>query len=392
MPTDGPLTGTKVVDLTRLAPGPFATMMLGDLGADVITVEPPPARTRSALDDVPAYGAERARAQGLSPLFRSRRSIVVDLKQDAGREVILRLAGTADVFLEGFRPGTVDRLGVGYDAARARNPGIVYCSISGYGQEGELAQAAGHDLNYLAEAGMLSGTTRGDGPPGIPFNAVADFAAGGLVAAFGILAALRGRDRTGTGTYIDVSMYAGLLALIQTVPPWTAVTGQDASWGEGLLTGACPYYDCYRTSDGRWLSVGALEVPFFTNLLAAIGRSDLADTYADMDRWDELRTAFTDAFASATLDEWLARLAQVDTAVAPVRSVGEAFALGRDRGLVQGLSSVGPLPSMSAWQPTVGEIVADPGTHTREILSDDGWSPEEIEELLATGAALSAEG
>lgn len=391
MATDGPLTGIKVVDLTRLAPGPFATMLLGDLGADVITVEPPPERTRSALDDVPAYGAERARAEGLSPMYRSRRSIVVDLKQDTGRDIVLRLADTADVFLEGFRPGTVDRLGVSYDAVRDRNPRIVYGSVSGYGQDSELAHASGHDLNYLAEAGVLSGTTRGDGPPGIPFNVVADFAAGGLVAAFGILAALRGRDRTGTGTYVDVSMYQGLLALIQTVPPWTAVGAGDPSWGQGLLTGACPYYDCYRTADDRWLSVAALEVPFFVNLLAAVGRSDLEDTYADPDRWDELRDAFTDAFASARLDDWLERLAAVDTAVAPVRSVEEAFALGRDRGLVQGLSTVGPLPPMSAWQPTVGDIVARPGTHTRQILAEHGWNSAEIDGLLASGAAQTTE-
>lgn len=194
----GPLSGVRILDLSALAPGPFATMLLGDLGAEVITVEAPAAaRSGSGLGALPGYGGERARRQGINPLYRSRRSLVLDLKQPQALEIALQLAQRSDVFVEGFRPGTCERLGLGYDTVAARNPAIVYCSLTGYGQSGELAMRAGHDLNYIAESGLLSATTRDGQRPGIPVNVVADFAAGGLLAAFGILAGLLGRQASG---------------------------------------------------------------------------------------------------------------------------------------------------------------------------------------------------
>lgn len=383
----GPLAGLRVVDLSALAPGPFATMLLGDLGADVVTVEPPPAaRAGSNLGELPGYGGPRARLRGASPLHRSRRSIVVDLKHPAGLDVVRRLSARADVFVEGFRPGTCARLGLGYDELTADNPGLIYCSLTGYGQAGELAQRAGHDLNYLAEAGLLSTTTRPGQRPGIPVNVVADFAAGGLLAAFGVLAALHGRATSGRGCHVDVSMYEGLLGLLQPVWAWTAAGAGDPSWGGGMLSGAVPFYDCYRTADGGWLSVAALEPKFFANLCRAVGRPDLVEVQGDPERWGELREVFEQTFATATLAEWMDRLAGVDTAVAPVRSLPDAFAEGVRRGVVDDTGAVGPLPRLSGWACHSGPTATRPGEHTAEVLGELGLSRADIDRLLAAGA------
>ncbi|CAN5630096.1 CaiB/BaiF CoA-transferase family protein [soil metagenome] len=383
----GPLAGIRVLDVSALAPGPFATMLLGDLGADVITVEAPPSvRPGAVLGDLPMYGGERARRDGASPLHRSRRSIVLNLKKSAGLDVALALAATADVFVEGFRPGACARLGLGYDALSVVNPGLVYCSLTGYGQGGDLAQRAGHDLNYIAEAGLLSATTRPGQRPGIPLNMAADYAAGGLLAAFGILAALTGRVASGRGTHVDVSMYEGLLGLLQVVPAWTRAGAPDPSWGGGLLSGAVPFYDCYRTADDQWLSVGALEPKFFANLCSALDRPDLVASHTDPQRWDEVRAVFTETFAGAPLATWLERLSAVDTAVAPVRSLPDAFATAYRRGVLPTPDTVGPIPRMSGWAVAPGPVVTRPGTHTREVLSELGRTAEQIDELVAGGA------
>lgn len=382
----GPLAGIRVLDLSALAPGPFATMLLGDLGADVVTVEAPPsARPGSGVSTLRVHGGVEARRRGLNPLHRSRRSIVLDLKQPAGLDVALRLAAASDVFVEGFRPGVCDRLGLGYAALSAAHPGLVYCSLTGYGQEGELALRAGHDLNYIAEAGLLSVSTRPGQRPGIPLNMAADYAAGGLLAAFGILAALTGRASTGRGTHVDVSMYEGLLGLLQVAPAWTAAGAPDPSWGGGLLSGAVPFYDCYRTSDDQWLSVAALEPKFFANLCTALQRPELIEAHADPARWDEIRSAFTEAFAGAPLTTWLDRFAEVDTAVAPVRSVTDAFATAHHRGVLPAPAQVGPIPRMSGWAPVAGPVATRPGAHSREVLGELGLTPEQIDELVTAG-------
>ena len=382
----GPLAGIRVLDLAALAPGQFATMLLGDLGADVITIEAPErARAGSTLGELPMYGGVRAREQGINPLHRSRRSIMLDLKRPDGVDIAVRLATGSDVFIEGFRPGACARLGLGYEDLARANPGLVYCSLSGYGQHGELAGRAGHDINYIAEAGLLSATTRPGQRPAIPVNLAADYAGGGLMAAFGILAALTGRRATGHGTHVDVSMYEGLLGLLQSIPTWTAAGAPDPSWGGGLLSGAVPYYDCYRTADDRWLSVGALEPKFFANLCSALGRDDLIGAHGDPARWEELRTTLEEVFGSAPLDHWLDRFAGVDTAIAPVRSLPEAFDLAHQRGVLGAPGVVGPLPRMTGWNTVAGPIASRPGQHTREVLADLGITGDRLEQLLAAG-------
>jgi alpha-methylacyl-CoA racemase len=360
-----------VIDLTGLSPGQYATLLLGDLGADVITVEAPAARrTGSKPHALPGHGGPAARARGINPLFRSRRSIVLDLKSPADLDLALRLADRADVFVEGFRPGVCDRLGLGYEALRARNPRLVYCSITGYGSHGENASRPGHDLNYIAEAGLMS-VLAGDGQrPRIPLNLVADLAAGGMVAAFGILAALRGRDSTGRGSHVDVSMLEGVLSMLAPSASWHEAGAPDASWGGAINSGAAPFYDSYRTSDEQWLAVAAMEQKFFVSLCDALSRPDLAPLQFDASRWPELRRELELIFASQPLDHWLRRLAEVDTTVTPVRSIPGAFAEARRSGVVESGITVGPIPRISGYAHRVGPAPRTADQDRDEILRE----------------------
>jgi len=221
-------------------------------------------------------------------------------------------------------------------------------------------------------------------------NFAADTAAGGLFAAFGVLAALHGRQTTGRGCHVDVSMLEALLSLTSCVPAWSETGARDPSWGGGFLSGAVPFYDCCATADGRRLNVAAIEPKFFTNLCAALGRSEAATWQGDAALWDELRAFFTEAFARQTQDKWVEQLSGKDVAVSPVRSFSEAFAAGRAAGLVQGVATVGPVPRMSGWGPVPGEVASQPGMHTRAVLADRWWSDEEIEWLLQSGTVATA--
>ncbi len=367
----GPLDGLRVIDLTGLSPGQYATMLLGDLGADVITVEPPAAsRTDSRPAALPGHGGLAARALGINPLFRSRRSIVLDLKSPGDLDVALRLADTADVFVEGFRPGVCDRLGLGYEALRARNPRLVYCSITGYGSDGPDSSRPGHDLNYIAEAGLMSVLATDGARPGIPLNLVADLAAGGMMAAFGILAAVRGRDTTGRGSHVDVSMLEGVLSMLAPAASWHEAGAPDASWGGAINSGSAPFYDCYRTSDGRWLAVAAMERKFFVALCEALARPELSELQFDATRWSELRRELELIFESHPLDHWLELLADVDTTVTPVRSIPEAFAEAHRSGIVESGITVGPIPRISGYAHTAGPVARTADQDRTEILGE----------------------
>jgi alpha-methylacyl-CoA racemase len=371
--TAGALAGVRVLDLSQFAPGLFAGRMLADLGAEVVSVEAPVrGRAGSHLGELPLHGGQASRRAGTNPFYRRRRSVVVDLKDPAGRDVVLAMADRADVFLEGFRPGVCDRLGVGHRDVSARNPGIVYCSLTGYGQQGPSAQKPGHDLTYLAESGLLATTARDGQRPGIPLNLVADLAGGGLMAALRIVAALRARDATGTGTYLDVAMVDGVRTMLAPVAAWMDAGVPDPSWGGGLLSGAAPHYDCYRTADGKWISVAALEPKFFAALCEAVGRPDLRGLDADTASWGRVREALEEAFGSRTLAQWLQRCADLDVPVAPVRSMGEVFA------------DPDPGPGRDE------QVAARPGSHTREVLGQAGFAPSEIDGLLRAGVVQEA--
>ena len=310
----GPLEGITVLDLSTVGPAARCTRLLADYGALVIKVGPVPSADAAPI--VPQYFAYSG--------HRGMRRVLVDLKDDDGREAFLALAAAADVVIESFRPGVVDRLGVGYDAVSAQNPGAVYCSTSGYGQSGPAAQWAGHDIDYLAVGGYLAMSTPGvGGAPPLPGATVADAAAGGMQAALAITAALAGRARTGRGCYLDVSVAEGVLWLTSLAVDEQLALGGDVSPGHDVLSGRYACYSVYAGSDGKWLAVGAIEAKFFANLCAALGCAELAGSQYDDSAQAGIRRALAAAFATRTRDEWVALLAGGDTCVAPVLQVSE---------------------------------------------------------------------
>lgn len=296
--TTKPLQGIRVLDMTRLAPGPYASMLLADLGAEVLAI----GGGRSGLP-VPA-------------LSRGKDFVSIDLKTNDGKEALSHLVATADVVMEGFRPGVAQRLGAGYDDLRSINPSIIYCSLTGYGQDGPLSQRAGHDINYLAMSGALGTFGPSDGPPVPPLNLVADFGGGGLFAAVGILSALHARDQTGEGSYIDVAMIDGVMSLMgMNFVDWRTPTLPKR--GEGVLSGSLPFYRCYECSDGRFVAVGALERAFFSDLWTTLELGDTPD-HLDETMWPMIEERLTDAFASQTRSKWEQVFAEVDACVTPV--------------------------------------------------------------------------
>jgi alpha-methylacyl-CoA racemase len=311
---DGPLEGITVLDLSTVGPAARCTRLLADYGALVVKVGPVPAADAAPI--VPQYFAYSG--------HRGMRRVLVDLKDDDGREAFLSLAGVADVVVESFRPGVVDRLGIGYPAVSARNPAVVYCSTSGYGQDGPASQWAGHDIDYLAVGGYLAMSTPGaDGAPPLPGATVADAAGGGMQAALAITTALAGRATTGRGAYLDVSVAEGVLWLTSLAVDEQLALGGDIVPGHDVLSGRYACYGTYAGSDGRWLAVGAIEAKFFANLCGALGCPELAASQLDDDAQDGIRATFASAFATRTRDEWSAALAAADTCVAPVLEISE---------------------------------------------------------------------
>lgn len=308
----GSLDGITVLDLSTVGPASRATAALRDLGASVVKVLPPPGRGRIAPPFF-AYGAGRGMKR-----------VQIDLKRPEGRDAFLRLCTLADAVVESFRPGVAARLGIGYEDVRKRNVGIVYCSVSGYGQDGPAAQRAGHDINYVGVGGFLGPQgRRPDGGPAIPGITVADSAGGGLTAALAIAAALVARARRGEGRHLDVSTAEGVLHLMALFVDEYLATGTETGPGTALLTGKYACYDVYECADGTWLAVGAIEPQFFANLCRALGREDLAPHQMADERQDEIRAAIRAALKTRTRDEWVATLADADTCVAPVLSIGE---------------------------------------------------------------------
>ena len=320
------LQGIRVLDLSRLLPGPFLTMILADLGADVVKVEEP--RRGDYMRDFPPRG-EGASGRYLS-VNRNKRSVTMDLKDDGERERFLRMAERADVVVESFRPGVVDRLGVGYDALKGRNERIVLCSISGYGQTGSYRGRAGHDINYLALAGVLGMSGQdAQGPPALAGAQIADLGGGAMWAAIAILAALIDRDRTGQGAHLDISMTEGALAMLASEFGIVHAEPSPPTRGTGLLNGGAARYGVYETSDGRYLSVGALEPQFLGRLAAAAGLELRPGPEGD----EELRRQLTRVIATRTRDEWARILAEHDSCCEPVLELDEVpdHALHRER-------------------------------------------------------------
>ena len=381
------LDGVTVLDLASVGPAARASRWLADYGADVVKVGPVP--SREGVQITPVFYAYSG--------HRGMRRALFDLKAPEGREAFLRLAERADVVIESFRPGVVDRLGIGYEDVRARNPGIVYCSTSGYGQDGPAAQWAGHDLNYLAVAGYLDCTQPAEGgQPPVPGATVADSAGGGMHAVVAVLAALVQRSRTGEGARLDVSVADGVLALMALQVDEYLATGEVPGYRHGLLTGRYACYDTYAGSDGRWLSVAAIEHRFWANLCTRLGLERWIPHQTDDAVQDEVRADLRAAFATRTRDEWVAELAPADTCVAAVLSVPEL--VDDPQFAARGAVVEATHPTHGTFRqvgPTLAGTTAAPAgpyplregdvTDTDDLLAAAGLSADEIAKLRDAG-------
>ncbi|MFJ6014770.1 CaiB/BaiF CoA transferase family protein [Streptomyces sp. NPDC092952] len=359
----GPLAGVRVVELAGIGPGPFAAMLLADLGADVVRVDRPGG---PGLGIDPAYDLTN----------RNKRSVVVDLKSESGAATVLDLAERADVLIEGYRPGVAERLGVGPDAALARNPRLVYGRMTGWGQEGPLAERAGHDIAYIALTGTLSMIGRPDEPPTVPANLVGDYAGGSLYLVVGVLAALQhARTPGGQGQVVDAAIVDGSAHLAMMIHGMLAAGGWQDRRGSNLLDGGCPFYGTYETADGQYMAVGALEQRFYEEFVRLLGLGDDAPARGDIARWEELRTAVAERFRTRTRAEWTEVFEGSDACVAPVLSLREAPGhphLAARSTFVEheGLTQPAPAPRFSATPVSVRRGPARPGADTGAVAAD----------------------
>ncbi|MET8896155.1 CaiB/BaiF CoA transferase family protein [Streptomyces albogriseolus] len=363
-PNDGPLTGVRVVELAGIGPGPFAAMLLADLGADVVRVDRPGG---------PGLGIDPAR----DVTNRNKRSVVVDLKAPDGAARVLDLAERADILIEGYRPGVAERLGVGPEDCRARNPRLVYGRMTGWGQDGPLADRAGHDIGYIAVTGALGMTGEPGRPPVAPANLLGDYAGGSLYLVVGVLAALHHARATGAGQVVDAAIVDGTAHLTSMIHGMLAAGVWQDRRGANLLDGGCPYYGTYRTADGGHMAVGALEPRFYAEFLRLLDLTGLTGAHADVTRWPELRTRVAERFASRTRDAWTAVFEGTDACVAPVLSLREAphhphLAARSTFTDHAGITQPAPAPRFSATPATVRTGPARPGADTEDVARDWG--------------------
>ncbi|MFF8958450.1 CaiB/BaiF CoA transferase family protein [Streptomyces sp. NPDC014894] len=362
---NGPLAGVRVVELAGIGPGPFAAMMLGDLGADVVRVDRP-------------GGAGLAMDPAQDLTNRNKRSVLIDLKADDGPAHVLDLVERADILIEGYRPGVAERLGVGPEECLARNPRLVYGRMTGWGQEGPLAERAGHDIAYIAVTGTLGMIGRPDEPPAVPANLVGDYAGGSLYLVVGVLAALQhARTEGGGGQVVDAAVVDGAAHLATMIHGMMAAGGWQDRRGSNLLDGGCPFYGCYETADGGYMAVGALEKRFYDEFAERLGIADEAPARKDFARWDELREVVAAAFKTRTRAAWAAVFDDTDACVAPVLSLTEAPRhphLAARGTFVRhaGVTQPAPAPRFSATPGAVRTGPALPGADTAEVARDWG--------------------
>jgi alpha-methylacyl-CoA racemase len=377
----GPLEGLRAVEMVGLGPGPFCGMLLADMGAEVLRVD--------------RVGDARSRDRSkpaTSAMDRGKQAVAVDLKQPDGVETLLRLVEQADVFFEVFRPGVAERLGIGPDVALARNPGLVYGRLTGWGQDGPLAEAAGHDIDYIALAGALEPLGRDGEKPTPPINVLGDFAGGGMLLAFGIACAAFGRESTGKGQVIDAAMVDGAALML------TPFYGARASgfWGERgtnhLDTGA-PFYEVYETADDKFVAVGTVEPKFYAELMARLGLDAELDAQYDKTRWPDEKKRMAEVFRTKTRDEWCELLEGTDACFAPVLTPLEApdHPHNRARGTFLDLAGVpqpAPAPRFSRTAAATPAPAMHPGADTEAVLAGWGFDAADVERLREVGAVL----
>jgi len=377
----GPLEGIKIIELAAIGPVPLCGMLLADLGADVVRV-----------DRIEPSGLGIPLDQRFEVNSRSRRSIAVDLKRSEGREAVLRLADKADVLMEGFRPGVAERLGLGPDVCLSRNGRLVYGRMTGFGQDGVLANAAGHDLNYIALTGALHAIGPRDGKPLPPLNLIGDYGGGALYLALGILSALLERNRSGKGQVVDAAMVEGAASLTSIFYGLTAAGTWSNARGDNVLDGGAPFYNVYETADGRYVSIAAIENKFFAELAQRIGLdTSYIERQNDRGIWPEMEQRLIAIFRSKTRDQWCELLEGSDACFAPVLSISEAphhpHNVSRQVFVeVNGFAQPAPAPRFSRTKSAAPRPVAKVGEHTDEVLEEAGFAREEVERLRGAGA------
>jgi crotonobetainyl-CoA:carnitine CoA-transferase CaiB-like acyl-CoA transferase len=388
----GPLAGIRILDLSRLLPGPYCSLMLGDLGADVLKVEDP------EQGDYTRWWGPRIRNQGAFFLMvnRNKKSMTLNLKTDMGKDIFLQLVRQHDVLLEGFRPGVMERLGLGFGGLRVENPGLIYCAITGYGYTGPYRDRAGHDLNYLSLAGVLSTIGSKGEPPVIPGVQIADIGGGGMTAALAILAAYIARQKTGKGQFIDISMLDGSFSWLPVPLAKILADGEDFIPGDSFLTGRYACYRVYETKEGGYMALAAVEPRFWRDFCKTVEREDLIEyQFSEDERQAHVIAELSDIFKDKTRAEWVELLKTADCCCEPVNSVSEALTdpqlLARDMILEMEHPTEGRIKQTGIpmkFSETPGAITLTPpdhGEHTNEVLKALGYEDEEIKNMEEQG-------
>lgn len=377
----GPLQGVRVIEMASIGPAPFAVMMLADMGADVIRID----RTQPR-GGILAFDPRK------ELMNRSRESVAVDLKTEQGRALVLDLVEKADILIEGYRPNVMERLGLGPDVCLERNPKLVFGRMTGWGQEGPLANAAGHDINYIALAGVLHSIGKKGEAPTIPLNLAGDFGGGGMMMAFGVLAAYIEAQRSGKGQVVDTAMVDGASLLMTFFHGLKQLGLQTDERGANLLDGGAPFYDVYETSDNKYISIGPIEAHFYQELLTRLGHADdaLLMQQLNVPQFEPMRAKLAGIFRTKTRDEWCALLEGTDVCFAPVLSMSEApdhpHAKARNAFVdIEGIQQPAPAPRFSRTPGSVRNPPPHPGEHSKELLRAWGKDDETIEALIAAG-------
>ena len=383
----GPLSGYRIIEIAGIGPGPFAAMLLSDMGAEGIRVERAQA-VRGPAPETPHYDV----------MLRGRRNVALDLKNPDGVATLLDLVASADALIEGFRPGVMERLGVGPDVCLARNPRLVFGRMTGWGQEGPYAQAAGHDINYISLAGALAHFARAGEAPVPPLNMVGDFGGGGMFLAYGVVCALLEAQRSGKGQVVDTAMVDGAAVLMSMFWAFRNIGMFDENApGTNLLDTGAHFYDVFECADGTYVSLGSIEPQFYAELMRITGLEGDAEFAQQMDKskWPALKERLRAVMKSKTRDEWCALMEHTDVCFAPVLTMAEAAQHPHnvERGTfieVAGITQPRPAPRFSRTEPVVVSAPAHAGQHSREVLADWGITADRIEALIASGAVADA--